>query len=393
MSDAPRADRRYGPPIYILWAIVSMAVFLLLAVLNPGYFNYDLGDADVMNDRVVASAFLNGVNPYSDLDELAERFSASRYNPPEVDPEFEGTNRTPRTPGAIAISTLLVPIPLDRLLQTNNLLGAILLVPIIFLVIRGQHHPGWQILSVVIFFSAAMVWSIRFSTITPLVALASTFAIVGIRAGDKPSSGIALAVAGTMKAFPLILLVLAAAHRRWRTFGWAVGSLAILNLIPILTPHVSFPEAIDALLRASARYGYTTVNTSITRLISDGSDPIIGFASFAVVIIFISWWIIVFPSNVATDAAILLGVAILLAPLSWPHYALTFYPAALLFVFSPTTHFGTRIVAAASFLLAFPTGEPWTGAAGILFFTIVAVYQRVRLSPLRRPLLVPFSAH
>ncbi|CAN5849999.1 hypothetical protein BH23ACT4_BH23ACT4_01250 [soil metagenome] len=378
--------------MYVLWATISLAVVLVLALLNPGYFRYDIGDADVMNDRVVASAFLTGVNPYSDLDELAERFSSGRYNPPEVDPEFEGANRTPRTPGAIAISSLLVLIPLDRLVQANNLLGAILLVPVIFLIIRGQHHPRWLLLSLAVFFSAAMIWSIRFSTITPLVALVSTFAIVGIRAGDKSSNGIAIAIAGTMKAFPLILLVLAAAHRRWRTFGWGVGSLTIINLLPILTPHVTFPEAMDALLGASARYGYTTVNTSLTRLISDVSDPIIGFATFALVIVFISWWIIVSPSNVATDAVILLGVAILLAPLSWPHYALTFYPAALLFVSSPTTHFGPRTVAVASLFLAFPTGEPWAGAAGILILTIVAVYQRVKLSPLRQPLSVPFSA-
>jgi hypothetical protein len=280
----------------------------------------------------------------------------------------------------------------DKLVHINNLLGAILLVPIIFLVIRGNQHPGWQMLSFLLFFTAGMEWSIRFSTISPFVAFASTFALVGIKNGDRPSSGIALAIAGTLKAFPLILLVLAAAHRRWRIVGWTIGSLGILNLLPFLTPQVRLSDAVDALLGASARYGYLGGNMSLTTLVSDISNPIVGIGAFILVMTSVSWWIASYPSNVATDGAILIGIAILFSPLSWPHYGLIFYPAALLFLFSPTSRFG-KPLAAASLLLAFPTGEPWSGAAGILIFTVVAVVQRIRLSPLRRLLLDPASAH
>ncbi len=379
--------------MYIVGVIASACAVLLLAVVNPDYFRHDVGDGDIMNDWVVAWAFLSGENPYSDLDELANRFSDGRYNPPVFDPEFEGTNRTPRTPGAIALSAIWVPIPVERLVHINNLIGALLLIPMIFVVIRGSQHPGWQTLSLVLFLTAAMLWSVRYSTITPLVAFASIFATVGINDGDKPISGVAIAVACTMKAFPLILLVLAGAYKRWSTFRWAMGSLVVLNLVPLLTPQIGLMEAIDALLRAPARYAHSGANTSLTRLISEVSDPAIGIVVFVAVILSVSWWIFSHPSNVATDGTILLGVGILFSPLYWPHYGLIFYPVALLFIFSPTSHVVARTVATASLLLAFPTGEPWIGAIGILLSTFVAVLQRARLSPPPRPLLVPVSAH
>jgi hypothetical protein len=108
---------------YLLSALLSISAIVAVVFVSGAFIGSDFRDADIKNDWVVASALLDGVNPYSDLHVLAARYADGQYTPPATDAEYEGPNRTPRTPGAIVLGALWVPIPLANLVEWNNLIG------------------------------------------------------------------------------------------------------------------------------------------------------------------------------------------------------------------------------------------------------------------------------
>lgn len=385
----PRDSRRT-----ILWIVYS--VVTVLAVLAAGealfrsYRHMNLEDADIKNDWVVASALVAGDNPYRDLGDLAERHADGRYSPPAVDPSAPQPGRTPRTPGAILLAIPLLLIPFDDLVRVTSAASALLTVPTIGLALWPNRNPLLLGLSLAVLVSTPMLWSFRFGSVSVLVAFLIIGAVVAMER-DRPGwAGLAIAVATSLKLYPSILLVVAASRRSLRTVVCSLSAFALLNAVPLLLPNIVVSDAIDALAGAASRYSFIWSNISITALLSNVVGSLQAWTLSVVIVVGLSALVYRRPSRTSVDALLLVSVATLLAPLSWPHYALALFPLALHVYLEEVTGRVTRgalvvgsIVSIATVPIAieWPVVGIWYTAVGMAILALAAGIERLREAP------------
>jgi alpha-1,2-mannosyltransferase len=149
--------------------------------------------------------------------------------------------------------------------------------------------------------------------------------------GDRYTTGLALAIAGTLKVFPLVLVICLLVMRRWRAVTATAVGLGVLNLIPLLMPNVSLAPMVSAMTDTAEAWIDLTIgipglvaqwSTSSNLLtVSLVAVATIGFASVPVV-----------RRNVTMQlgALGLLSASLLVLPISWPHYVLTLIPVWML---------------------------------------------------------------
>ena len=310
---------------------------VILLVVAFGYFSIFVTNgagsaaiADSTADWLVASAFVEGVDPYAHLHELSEHFGVA-YLDSDAD---ERVSNAPRTPGALVLLAPLALLGGPEQARAAMLVIGVGAVAATFLLI-GRAVPISTI-ALVIGLAAALVsgparWSFLFVTQSPIVMCLVAVVVLTAMQGDRYTIGLALAVAGTLKVFPLVLVVSLIVMRRWRAVTATAVGLGVLNLIPLLMPNVSLAPMVSAMTDTAEAWIDLTIgipglvaqwSTSSNLLtVSLVAVATIGFASVPVV-----------RRNVTMQlgALGLLSASLLVLPISWPHYVLTLIPVWML---------------------------------------------------------------
>ncbi len=363
--------------------------------LSGWFSDYDPSFADIKNDWIVADALLSGDNPYRDLHSLTNEYAPGAYEPPgEPGTELEPT-RTPRTPGAIVLAIPWTLLDIEEATQWNNLLSVFLTIPILGTVLWKRGDPLWLFSAVAMAWCAPMLWNLKFSNVSAIVALFIAWYVLVADRSDSGWAGVPIAFAATLKVFPAILIVYAAVRRRWRTVIVAALGLIVLNLGPVLLPEVRLVDAVDALFSATSNFGFSDFNVSFGYPILDSFDPLAFAAVVLVALVGVLAWVSSRHHSVAVDGLLILSLATVLVPISWPHYALFLIPFVLTILIEGTTHLASRGVIVAGLLLMVPTDIPWLTQAGVALFVVAAVTERL-INPPSQPQLprgVPASAH
>jgi hypothetical protein len=149
--------------------------------------------------------------------------------------------------------------------------------------------------------------------------------------GDKPLAGLWLAIAGTLKLFPLILLALLISRRAKKTVIATVVILLGLNLIPLLLSNVTLQSTWVALTTTAESWFDISANiglaSTLERTLGLSISPaIIG----AIVIVVSSVTVLVRKASLGVASTLLVSAGILALPLAWPHYILAVVPAVML---------------------------------------------------------------
>jgi hypothetical protein len=172
-------------------------------------------------------------------------------------------------------------------------------------------------------------WGLIFFTQSPVLSLVSVLLIFAILRRKDLSTGALLAIAGTLKLFPLILLLPLVRWGRLRAVWGAIGLLAALNLLPLLLDHVALDDVISAMSGTVGNWFELGPNISLAALVNGFVEvgprlrTLIGLVSFILTILVIRRW----PLRDETGAlSFAMAAALLTSPLSWTHYVLLLMP-------------------------------------------------------------------
>jgi len=309
----------------IILVVAAMGAFSLL--VHDGAFPAERADSTA--DWLAASALAAGLDPHADLRQLAQTLDVEYWE------GYVGRDRAvriPRTPGALVV---LYPLSWMTPEQARQLmlLGGLMATAATFLLLWRAEALAWVV--VLLGTALAMVsgparWSQLFVTQSAIVMLCVAAVLVTARRGDFARTGFALAIAGSLKVFPLVLLVLLVARRRYRALAFTFGSLAVLNMTPLLLPHVSMAAMLDAF----------TLTTQSWIDITPGLPGLLAQRmTLGLPVILLIGAVLLTPAVVlvlrqsltyAVGAGVLLAAALLALPLSWPHYLLSLVPAFVL---------------------------------------------------------------
>jgi hypothetical protein len=395
MNEDNRVDLEAVRRFLLVSLLAVVVVGSFTAVYWSWFYEYDPAFADIKNDWIVASALVNSDNPYDDLNALSERYSGNSYESSGIPGTTSDPTRTPRTPGAILLSTPWTLLPISEVTQWNNILALFLAIPIVGLVSWHRSDPVWILGSVAIVLSAPMLWNLKFSNISMLVAAAVAVFLNASEHDRSAIAGLSIALATTIKVIPGILFLLVILQRRWTTLSFGLAGLAILNLGPLLLPEVRLFEAIDALAGATERFGHSGSNISVGYAIAESFGTAVYVLTLILVFVLVAVWIRQKPKNPAVDSLLLLGLAILLGPMAWAHYAIIIFPMAIALLIDADGPLLPRILVGLGFLFMAPLQTEWLTAIGIATMVFAAVISRTAKPPtlLRRPLSSRVSTH
>lgn len=368
---------RSSPWLFLAFGLFSLGAIGWITALQSNLFiDYDPPGADIKNDWVVAKALVSGDNPYADLAQLADRYAAGEYVPPDA-AAGSGELRTPRTPGAVILAIPWLAFPISEIAEWNNLTSLFLMVFGLAVIVWKRAGPIWVFASLGILISTPMIWDLKHSNVSSLMAVLIVWFIYRIETGDSVSGGIALGLAATLKIFPGVLFIVAIVHKRWRALVSGTVTIAILNFVPLALPEVHATDMFDALVGATERFGGFNNNISFGHLIESS----VGFAAYVVIVAAViggAWlWTARKPGSVLADALLLLCLATILTPISWAHYALGALPVALGLAVAPDTAVPTRVLILFGFIAMAPTTHTSLTTAGICLFALAAALQRL----------------
>lgn len=287
--------------------------------------------ADSTADWLAASAFAAGLDPHADLRELANSFDVRYWE------EYDQTSsdrvvRHPRTPGTLVLLYPLSWITAEQA-RVLMLVAALFATAATFMILwraRVLTPVALLVGTALAMVSGPARWSQLFVTQSAIVMLCVAVVLIGTMRGDVGRTGSALAIAGTLKLFPLVLVVLLVARRRYRTLALAIGLFAALNLIPILLPHVSMASMVDAF--ALTADSWTDITPGLPGLIARWTTVDLPMLLLVAGIVLLPVLYLVFRDKLTYGAAslTLLAAALVVMPLSWPHYLLSLIPPFVL---------------------------------------------------------------
>lgn len=310
-------------------SVAALVVGLILGSIvadNRGYFDDTWRDLDIQADWLVAKAAVDGLDPYVGVEELAAHYEVDyAFNRPDDSPEDASH---PRTPGAIILSLPLAAVPYDDLAVVTNGLGLLLIAGAAYYPLRRAHPLVIVAVVLICLTSRTAVWALRFATQAPILAACAAFMLPVIRK-DRASAGIALGIAATLKAFPMLMIIPLAFMRRWKAVGWAIGTSVALNAVGLMLPHIHLGRAVEALSAASDRWFQLGGNISLARqldLLTGIGRPMATLLILAVGVAALSF--VLWRMHLPADAQLLLGAAaaVLLSPLTWESYLLFVLP-------------------------------------------------------------------
>lgn len=287
----------------------TMKAVLYLAVWGIClYLTFFMGvfPGDVIADKAVAQAVVDNGDPYRPLDEIGNA---------------DGFWSAPRLPAALLIMTPLVLIPETPLIIGITILNVTAVVAVVFLSLRlAGISERWLIVTPLLLLTAPGLQAVRSTNVAPLVGLAVVMTWSMVARGDSLVAGLPLALAASLKLFPLWIAFALIVGGRRRAGSTALAVFVGLNLVGLLVPAVTVDGTI-AVLGQETFYSWAA-NISLAAL-ADPYIPAPITAAFVLVCL-LAWLVISKPrwelGIVAAPLALLAG------PLTWPMYLMAVGP-------------------------------------------------------------------
>ena len=331
--------------------------------------------ADSVADWLVTRAFFGGVDPYTPLENLG-----ALYGVPYVSPLAGANPPAPRLPGAFLVQSPMLltgPVGASKWLIALGCLVAVWTVWHLSEAKRVSWVAGTGYLGLALI-SGIALWGFGYINTSIVIVGLMTLLSVRPRSGSTEMvSGAALAVAATLKVFPLILVFALVRRRKWVAVGWGVGIFLFLNLVPVLTPQVSVDGVVSALAQTFDTWfsvgGANNISmlSALDRIVplSSGVAVLLQVFVIGVGLVAIVWrqptWKYEMPALILLG---LMGIAIV-----WPHYLLLALPFLLLIVANPLTSLATRVTLIGCTLLFIPARPSplWPFAIVVMFFALI----------------------
>jgi len=325
-SAKPRSDLALVGVVLVLTAALGwLGAFAVPRSIDPAT------TADAAADWLVASAFADGLNPHNNLRELADHYQVEFWGSGQGDGRVL---KSPRTPGALLVLYPLSWVSAEQAVTAMLLVG-LLSIAIAVIALGKTFNLPWITICLGIAYatvSGPARWSHLFGTQEPFLLLCVAMFLVLVSRDDKLWAGIWLGVAGSLKLFPLVLIAVLISRRRTKGLVAAVATLGILNLTPLLLPHVSLTSTVDAITSTAANWFDVEANVGLSASLGRVFPVTTTLAVIVGACLVFAAWYLVFrrPEHLGASSAFLICIGILALPLAWPHYILVAVPAVLL---------------------------------------------------------------
>ncbi len=157
----------------------------------------------------------------------------------------------PRMPGAILLSLPLILLAFDQLFIVSVGVTAAAGVLILSSIRErmGKSVPLGVAVSLLI--AAPVFFTVRFAGQGMLMALAVILAWTSYERRNDLAAGLLIALAATLKLFPLLLIVPWLLAKRYRPAGIALGGFLLFNSTGLLLPGVDLTDSIGAMLHGA----------------------------------------------------------------------------------------------------------------------------------------------
>ena len=302
--------------------IIAGAALAALLIWNVFYwFDQPTVLSDAIADWAQVRAVQEGVDPYTDVVELASRFGAQLADAGsrELGP---GEWIHPRTPGALL---LLFPIGYMDSSTAHDLYviaGAIALwILAVHLVVRVSPIGRSTLIlgTALMLASAPIVSAFEFGTVSLVVAGLILVVWIDAESDRQWISGLCLGLALILKAWPAILLIPLLVHRRFRAAAWCVGLIALVESMAWGLFRIAPGEVVSALSSTSNRWiGYSGNGSLSGVLVRSGVNPLL--ATIPAAAIGASVVAVASTKHKALAYPLAIVVGLLVSPLSWEHY-------------------------------------------------------------------------
>jgi hypothetical protein len=355
--------------------VVLAALMGFLAVRASGLSDGIPFGADSIADWLVTRAFVEGVDPYLPVPELGQMLGV-----PWESPNAGSNPAHPRLPGAFLLQLPMLLSNEEVASWGVILLGALGIVASLLMVARRQ--PVSAIAAVgflaMAFLSQAAIWGFTFVSQALLLV-----GLMGLVAW-QPSSprfavlrGLAIGIAGTLRIFPMLLIIPYIRRRDWKTVGWALGSFGVVNVLPLLAQHVVLENALSAFRSSLGTWFEVYSNISLLAWIDRG----IGLPEAAILpvqVLIIALGVLVclkVKPGLERELGALAVLGVAGFAISWPQYLLMALPFLLLVITRADTPAVARALGIASLVpfLILPLGPVWSAAIIGLFACCVYV--------------------
>lgn len=268
-----------------------------LAVLGSAWIaaSYYQAGGDLTAEWLTARAAIDGINPYQSIADLAEIYG--------VETKIVVVN--PRTPAAVLLSAPLGLVPLS-VLPIVAVLGVVCILAVTAWTLFG-HEGLWGLPLFVISFSGASI-ALHGHLSMALLGLCGALFV-------RRGSGVAAAVAASLKLFPGLWIAALAFTRRWRAFWVSVSVFLGLNLLGMVVFELDLDMMLDAVVGIRSMAVGHTRNGS---LVSFGVPP---FVVAALGCVLLARWPRQSLLRVTLPASVLLG------PIGWIDYLVLAFSA------------------------------------------------------------------
>jgi len=287
--------------------------------------------ADATADWLVVSALADGIDPHSNLRELADRYKVEFW---VSDEPVDRVLKHPRTPGALVLLYPLSWVTADQAYRVMLVVG-FAATAVAMIALSRTFSLSWIAILLGIAYatlSGPARWSHLFGSQAPILLLCVAMFLVFMSKDDNPWTGVWLAIAGTLKMFPLVLLAVLIARRRTRGMAGAVVTLGLLNLTPLLLSHVRVASTMEALSTTVTNWLDLPANIGLSATIGRLLPVNPTLASILGALMVVGAWLFVLRRSgpLGASCAFLICIGMLALPLAWPHYILSAVPAVML---------------------------------------------------------------
>ncbi len=312
----------------VVVVVLCSLVLAAFGVLTVGDLEEATSTSDATADWLVASALADGLDPHEDLRDLADKYGVRFWESETGDSRIL---KHPRTPGALVLLLPMSWLP-ATLAYLASLMFSTLCIAAGTIILSRHYSLTWLATLLVLsysFLSGSARWSVLFGSQGPLLFLGVALFLVLLDQKDTPWTGISLAVVGTLKVFPLILVAVLIARKQTKALLAAAGTLTVLNVLPLLLPNVSIESTLRALTTTASNWfeaeGNIGLIASLERVLGSGPMPALAIGLTAVALA--SLLVLLRSPPNGTASSFLLCVCVLSLPVAWPHYVLAVAPA------------------------------------------------------------------
>ena len=331
--DQIRATSSSGDRVARLIIATAFAIFMIaFGTVRLGLPELSGAFSDLTLDKLVVNAGVDGVDPYSPVQDLAGRYDVV-IGDLGVSELGDATRIHPRPPGAILLLLPLMLVPYDFLHSFSLLFNVLVAVAFLFAVALATNiRTDWILLAApLLILSHPAISAFEFGSQSFVVAGLITLAIGLLCRGDSLIAGVALGVAITLKLWPALLLIplWRAGRRRGTLVAVAVtgGSTLVASLVFGLSPLQVWRGLAGA---GNTWVGFAGNGSLAGRFTVMGASVSLAIILSALVLlpIVLRLWARNTGFEVALWGTVL--VALFASPLSWDHYNIVLIPLAVI---------------------------------------------------------------